>query len=118
MSPVTKRLAALGVMFGLHALSLSLFSSGIFSWSNQYDSTLLKAASRTDAGVTLETPAKTDDGFVLKGYDEPTPRSGIVLTAKESSGISVRSFVVNPFFFRITFAPKVSRYVCKSVLNI
>jgi hypothetical protein len=119
MTRVKKKLAALTVLFGLEFLSLGLFTNGTFSRTNQYVSPLLKAASQTDASsAKLSSPAKTHDGFVLNSYGEPAPRSGIFLTAKERPGISVRSFVVNPLFFRSILAPKVSRYISKSVLNL
>jgi hypothetical protein len=115
MSRVKKKLAAVAVLFTLELLSLGLFTNKTFSWGNQY----ILATTQTDATtVTLGSPAKTDDGFVFRSYGEPTPRSGIFLTPKESLGISARSFVANPFFCRIILAPKVSRYISKSVLNL
>src|SRR5262245_42419114 len=86
-----------------------------FSWSNQY----ILAATQTDATtVKLASPAKTDDVFVSGSNGEPTSRSGAFLTAKESLEISARSFVASPLFCRIILAPKVSRYIFKSVLNL
>ena len=117
MSRVNKKIAALAVLFGLEFLSLGLFTNGTFSWTNQYITPLLKDASRTDVRVA-KLDAKTSGGFVLESYGEPTPQSGVFLAAKENSGISVRSFVVSPLFFRIILAPKVPRYIAKSVLNL
>ena len=89
MSRVKKTALALSVLFSLEFLSLGLFTNGTFSWTNQYVPPLLKAASHTDArAVRLDSPAKTDGGFVLERYGEPTPRSGVFLTAKENVGIS------------------------------
>jgi hypothetical protein len=114
MSRVKNRLAALAVLFGIELLPLGLFT-GETSRSDQHT----PAAAQTDASaVKLDSPAKTDGGFVFGNYVEPTPRSGAFLTAKEKPGIFVRSFVVNPPFFRIIFAPKVSRYIYKSVLTL
>jgi hypothetical protein len=115
MSRVKKKLAALAVLFTLEFLSLGLCTNGSFSWSNQY----ILAATQTDATtVKLGSPAETDDVFVFGSYGEPTPRSGIFLTAKQSLGMSARSFFASPFFCRIILAPKVSRYISKSVLNL
>jgi hypothetical protein len=114
MSHVKNRLAALAVLVGIELLSLGLFTSET-SWSNQH--TL--AGAQSDGGsVKLGSPAKTDDGFVFGSYGEPTPRSGVFLTAKEKPGIFVRSFGVSPPLFQIILAPKVSRYISKSVLNL
>jgi len=113
MSRVKKKLAALAVLFTLEFLSLGLRTNGSFSWSNRN----ILAATQTDATtVKLGSPAKTDDVFGSNG--EPTSRSGAFLTAKESLEISARSFVASPFFCRIILAPKVSRYISKSVLNL
>jgi hypothetical protein len=115
MSRVKKQLAALAVLFSIEVLSLGVLISGTFGWSNQH----LPAAAQTDAGaIKLTSAAKTAGGFVFGRYGEPTPPSGIFLTAKETPGISVRSLVVSPLFFRIISAPKVSRYISKSVFNL
>jgi hypothetical protein len=119
MSRVKKKLSALSVLFSLEFLSLGFLANGAFSWSTQHVLPLLKVASHTDAGaMTLDSPAKTDGRFVLERYSEPTPRSGSFLTAKENAKVSLRSFVIIRLFFRIILAPKVSRYISKSVLNI
>ena len=119
MSPVKKKLSVLSVLFSLEFLSLGFFTNGTFSWSTHYVPPLLKTASHTHArAVKLDSPAKTDGRFVLERYSEPTPRSGVFLTARENAKVSLQSFVVGPFFFRMILAPKVSRYISKSVLNI
>ena len=116
MSRVKKKFVTLAVLFSLEFLFLSLFANGTFSWTNQYVPPLLQATQQTDArAVKLDSPAKTDGGFVLKSYGEPT---GVFLTAKENVGISFRSFVVSPVFFRIILSPKVPRYISQSVLII
>ena len=117
MSRVNKKIAALAVLFSLEFLPLGLFTNGSFSWSNQYIPPLLEGASRTEVQV-VKLAAKTNGGFVLESYGEPTPQSGVFLAAKENSGISARSFVVSPLFFRIILAPKVPRYIANSVLNL
>jgi hypothetical protein len=119
MSRVKKTALALSVLFSLEFLFLGLFADGTFSRTNQHVSPLLKKSVLTGAGtVKLDSPTKTDGGFVLERNGELTPRSGGFLAAKENVGISFRSFVVSPLFFRITLAPKVSRYISKSVLNL
>jgi hypothetical protein len=115
MSRVKKNFVALTVLFSLEFFSLGLFTNRIFSWTNQY----VPVAAHTDAGaLKLVSPAKTDGGFILKSYGEPTPQSEAFLTATQKPGISIRSLVVSRLFLRIIFAPKVSRYISKSVLNL
>ena len=115
---VTKKLYMLSVVFGLAFLSVG-FTNWTFFWSTQHVPRQLKAASHTDASAAkLDWPVKTDDRLVLERYYEPTPRAADFLTAKENTGVSLRSFAVAPGFFRIISAPKVSRYISKSVLNI
>jgi hypothetical protein len=117
MSRVKKKLSALAVLVSLEFLFLGVFTNGTFSWANQYLPPLLKGALHTDASAAkLDSPAKTDGRFVFESSGEPTSPSGVFLTAKENVGISLRSFVVSPLFFRIILAPKVSRYLSKSVL--
>jgi hypothetical protein len=119
MSRGKKQLSALSVFFSLEFLFLGLFPNGTFSWTNQYVPPLLKAAAHTDArAVRLDSPAKTDGGFVLERYGELTPRSGGFLGAKETAEVFLQSFIVVPLSFRFILAPKVSRYIFKSVLNI
>src|SRR5262249_44594809 len=118
MSRVKKKLAAVAVFFTLELLSLGLFTNGTFSWSNQHILVTTKTDTTTSTTLKLSSPAKRDDAFVFRSYGEPTRRFGIFLTAKESLGISARSFVASPLFCRIILAPKVSRYISKSVLNL
>ena len=112
MSRMKNKVAALAVLFGIELLSLGLFTSGT-SWSNQH--TLAGAQSDASA-VKLDSPGKTDGGLVFGSYVEPTPRSGVFLTARENVGISHRRLVVSPLFFKSILAPKVSRHISKSVL--
>ena len=118
MSRVKKKLSVLSVLLSLEFLSLGVFINGTFSSSNQQPPPSLKAASHMDGkAVKLYSPAKTEGRFVEK-YGELTPRSGDFLTAKKNAGVSLRSFIVVPLFFSINLAPKVSRYISKSVLNL
>src|SRR5262245_54756908 len=115
MSRVKKRLVALAVLFSFEFLSLSLFTSRTFSWTNQH----IPAPVHTDAGVfKLDFSVKTDGGLVLESYGEPTSRPAVFFIVTENLGIFIRSFVVGSLFFRITLAPKVSRFISKSVLNL
>jgi hypothetical protein len=118
MSRVKKKLSVLSVLLSLEFLSLRVLINGTFSWSNERPPPPLKAASYMDGqAVKFDSPAKTEVRSVEK-YGELTPRSGDFLTAKKNAGVSHRSFIVVPLFFRINLAPKVSRYIFKSVLNI
>jgi hypothetical protein len=119
MSRVKKILLASLAFFSLESLSPGFFNDGAFSWTTQHVPPLLKAASRANASaVKLDSPAKTNGRFVLERDGELTPHSGGFLAAIEKAGVSLRNFIVVPLFFRITLAPKVSRYIFKSVLNI
>ena len=117
MSRVKKTALSLSVLFSLGFLSLGLFTNRTLSWTSQYVPPLLKEALHTDASaVKLASPAKTDAGFVLERYGELTPRSGGFLAAKETAEVFLQSFIVVPLSFRFILAPKVSRYLSKSVL--
>ena len=96
---------------------LGLFTNRTFSWTSQYVLPLLNAASRIDAStVKLDSPAKTDGASILESYGEVTPRSGGFLAANDTAEVFLQSFIVAPLSFRFILAPKVSRYLSKSVL--
>ena len=117
MSPIKKTALALSAWFSLEFLFLGLFPNGTFARTNQYVPPLLRAASHTDAGVIkLVSPAKTDGAPVLESYGEVTPGSGSFLAANEIAEVFLQSFIVVPLSFRFILAPKVSRYLYKSVL--
>jgi len=119
MSCVKNILLASLALFSLESLSRGFFNDGAFSWTTQHRPPLLKLASHANASaVKLDSPAKTNGRFVLERDGELTPHSGGFLTAIENAGVSLQNFIVVPLFFRITLAPKVSRYIFKSVLNI
>ena len=119
MSSVKKTALALSVLLSLEFLFLGLFTNGTFSWTNQYVPPLLKAISHAHArAAKLDSLVKPDSRFVLETSGEPIPLSGVFLTARENVGISHRRFVVSPLFFKSILAPKVSRYISKSVLNL
>jgi hypothetical protein len=110
MSRVKKKLAALAVLLSLEFVSLSLLTAGTFSWTNR----ATPATVDSDAGVVkLGSPVKTDDGVVLESYGGQK-----FFIVPENSGIFIRRLVVGPLFFWITLAPKVSRYISISVLNL
>ena len=117
MSRVKKTALGLSVLFSLEFLFLGLFPNRTFAWTNQYVPPPLKAASHTYAGIVkLNSPAKTDGASVLESYGEVTPRSGGFLAAKETAEVFLQSFIAVPLSFRFILAPKVSRYLSKSVL--
>jgi hypothetical protein len=119
MSCVKTILLAALVLLSLEFLSPSLFTNRIFARTAQPIPPLLKAASHDDGSAAkIDFPATTAARFVLEMYGELTPRSGVFLTAKENAGVSPRSVIVVPHFFTMIFAPKVSRHISKSVLNI
>jgi hypothetical protein len=114
-----KKTVTVSAVLILEFLSLSLFTNRIVSSAKAYVPPLLHTPSHTEARVArLDSPAKTDGGFVFESYGEPTPRSGVFLNAEENREISVRSFLVRPLFFSIILASKVPRYISKSVLNL
>jgi hypothetical protein len=114
MSRMANKLAALAVLLGIELLSLSLFNSG----TSRGDQHTLAAAQSDPSAAKLGPLATTDSGLVFGSYVEPTPWSGVFLTAEEKPRIFVRSFGVSSPFFRIILVPKVSRYISKSVLNL
>lgn len=107
------------VLLSVEFLSLSLFTNEIFARTAQPISPLLKTASHDDASAAkIDFPVTTAARFVLEMYAELTPRSEGFLTAKVNAGVAPRSVIVVRYFFTMIFAPKVSRYIAKSVLNI
>jgi hypothetical protein len=119
MLRVQTKLSASSVLFSLEVLALGLFINGAFSWSARYLPPLPTAAPQIDVRSALfGSPTKSDGAFVLERYGEPTPRSGDFVTARQYAEVSLRSVSVAPLFVGIILAPKVSRYISKSVLNI
>jgi hypothetical protein len=119
MSRTKKILFAVSVLFSAEFLCLPFLTHGTFSWSIQYIPALLKVAAHTNANtVELHSPAKTDGRSVLEMSDELSPRSGGFLTAKANAEFRFSSSTAMPHRFRTNLAPKVSRYITKSVLNI
>jgi hypothetical protein len=111
---------ALLVVVSLQFLSQGFLKNGSFAPTDQPFAPLIKTVSDTPVGAAkLGFPATTAGRFVLDMYGELTPRSGDFLSAKQPAVISPRSFIVIPPFVRMMIlAPKVSRYISKSVLNI
>ena len=112
MSRVNRQLAAWAVLFSLEFLSPGVLTNGNFSRVHTFS-----AAAQVDTGTRLVL-AEPDDSFVFEAYGEPISQSGFFLTPNEHKGISGRNFVVSPLFLKTTLAPKVSRYISKSVLNL
>lgn len=114
-----KTLFVLSALFSLEFLSLGFFTNGIFSWTAWHVPPLLKAApARPNRAVELNSSAKTDSRFVFEKYVEPTPGFADVLIANANGKFFLKRSRVVPLHFRIILAPKVSRYISKSVLNI
>ena len=119
MSRTKKILFAASVLFSAEFLCLPFLTYGIFSSTVQRIPSLLPAASHSNANtVKLDSPAKTERRFVLEMSDQVTPRSGGFLSARTNAEFPFRRSMAVPHRFRTTFAPKVSRYIAKSVLNI
>ena len=115
----TKILLASLVLLGLQFLSHGLFANGTFSRATQPMPPVLESASHANAGAAkLDSPARTAGTFLLDSYGELAPRPAGFLSAKENAEISPRSSIAIGPFIGMTLAPKVSRYISKSVLNI
>jgi hypothetical protein len=119
MSRTQKTLFVLSVLFGLEFFSLGFFAKGISSRTARHVPPLLKTAPHSpESAVTLDSPAKTDSRFILEKYADLTPGSTGFLSANENARFSLKNSRIVPLRFRIILAPKVSRYISKSVLNI
>ena len=119
MSRTKKILFVVSVLFSAEFLCLPYLTYGTFSSTVQRIPSLLKAVSHSNANtVKLDSPAKTEHRFVLEMSDPLTPRSGSFISAKADAEIPFRRFTAVAHRFRTTLAPKVSRYIAKSVLNI
>ena len=111
-------LAAL-ILSSVEILSLSFVTNEIFAGTAQPILSFLNTASHRDAGAArIDFPATTVTRFVLAIYGEVTPRSEGFFTAKENPSVMPPSVAVMRYFFTMNFAPKVSRYIANSVLNI
>jgi hypothetical protein len=107
------------VLLSLEFLSPSLFTNGVFYRSAQPIPVPLKPVSHDDANAAkIGIPATTAADLVLEIYGELTPRSESVLASNENTGVARPSDFVVPHVITVIFAPKVSRYISKSVLNI
>lgn len=121
MSRVKTVLLAALVLLSLEFLSPSPFTNRVYYRSAQPISVKLTPISHNVAGAAkakINIPAITAADLVLEIYGELTPRSESALASNEKAGIAARSVIVVPHVFRVIFAPKVSRYISKSVLNI
>lgn len=121
MSRVKTILLASLVLLSLEFLSPSLFTNGVFYRSAKPIPAVLKASSHDNAGAAkakINNPATTAADLLLEIYGELTPRWESVLASNEKAGVAPRSVIVVPHEFSVIFAPKVSRYISISVLNI
>jgi hypothetical protein len=113
MSCVNRQLAPWAVLVSLEFLSLGLLINGTLCSPYRFP-----AAVHEDTGTAKLVLPEPDGSFLLETCGEPISQSGFFLTPNAHSGIFRRSFVVSPSFLRTTLAPKVSRYISKSVLNL
>jgi hypothetical protein len=103
-----RKFAALAALFSFEFLSRGLFANGPFSRDQSVYPASAKECRELMPGALNRIPGrKTEGGLVLEGYSEPTPQSDGFLTAQQTAGNSIRSFVVNPSFFRIILSVNV-----------
>jgi len=114
-----RTLFVLSALFSLEFLSLGFLTNGLFSWAGRHVPSLLNAASHINArAIKFDSTAKIDRTSVLEQCCEPIPHPDGFLATKGNAEASRRSVIVAPLFDKIVLAPKVSRYISKSVLNI
>ena len=119
MSCVKKILWASLAFFSLESLSQVLVTEGTFFRSPPNVPPLFNAVSHNNVrAVKLCTPEKTAGRFAFEKHSEPVSCAADCLAAKENTAVSPRNFLAAPHFFRGILAPKISRYIFKSVLNI
>ena len=119
MSRTKKLLFAASVLFSAEFLCLPFLTYGIFSSTVQRIPSLPEAASHSNASTDkLDSPSKADRRFVLEVSDQLTPVTDGFLSARANAQYPFGRSVAVPHRFRTTLAPKVSRYIAKSVLNI
>jgi hypothetical protein len=119
MSRATGKLAVFYVLFCLEFIPSAFFADGILAARTLHVSPLLTSAPKSDAApFELGSPAEADGRFGFERYGEPTRRAGDFLTERNRPRLIQRSLPVVPRLFRITLAPKVSRCIRHSVLNI
>jgi hypothetical protein len=113
MSRIKRRLSAAFVLLSLEFLNRVFWSIA------QPIPVLLQTSSYESYGAArINISPTTAADLVLKIYGEPTPPAAGFFSANRKAGTSPRSVRVVPHSFNVMFAPKVSRYVSKTVLNI
>jgi hypothetical protein len=116
VSHVKKILLLLLMVLSLQFLSPGLFTEGSLSPAARPAPSLPSAGARGHAGAAaLVFAAKTDGRF--ETYGQRTARLATFLTAKKYPAVSPLGGLVRAVFGTIA-APKVLRYLLKSVLNI
>jgi hypothetical protein len=114
-----KRFFVLSALFSLEFLSLGLLANGLFSWAAGHVPPLLNAAARINArAVTSDSRVKIDRVFVLEQYGESPAQPAGFITLRGNGEPSRRRAIAALRFAKIVLAPKISRYISKSVLNI
>jgi hypothetical protein len=111
-------LAAL-ILSSVDLLSLSFFTNDIFARTPPPFLPRLKTTARGGAhAAKMDLSALIATRAILAMDGELTPRSLGFFTVIENRGVTPRSLVVVRYFLTMIFAPKVSRYVANSALNI
>ena len=115
----TKPLLAALMLLSLGFISVSLLIQGPFARTAQSIPPLQKATSLGDASsAKIGFPAPPAAYFAPEMFGDLTRSSKDFSTAKEIARVLPRSVVVVRHFPITVSAPKVSRYISKSVLNI
>lgn len=119
MSRVKKILWTLWLCLILEFLLACFLWQGAFSGRSRYIASPSSATSPADAkSVKLDSPLRIDARFVFDERDELTRLSGHFLTARNLTASFFRSCRVALMPSTIILAPKVSRCIFKSVLNL
>jgi hypothetical protein len=119
MSRTKKIFFVVSVLFSAEFLCQPFLTDGRFSRIIRHIPAQIEAASRSNSStVKSDSPAKTAGRLVLELPDEPNPRPAGFLTANAKADFPFRCSLAALHRFRTILAPKVSRYIAKSVLNI
>ncbi len=119
MSRGKKILVALWLCLGLQFLFGALFAHGVFAGRSRYVPSGPGVASPTDAKkVDLSSPRNNDAEFVFGTCGELTRQSAGFLSARDTAEIYFQNCCAALMPYTVTLAPKASRCIIKSVLNL
>ncbi len=119
MSRAKKILATLCLCLVLEFLFVGLLTHGVFAGRSRYVPYRPSVASPADGKkVNLKSPLKNDARFVFEDSDDLARYSGSFLAARDNTETCFRNCRVALTPRTITLAPKVSRYIFESVLNL